>query len=109
DEANVVISATHTHAAGSNISWYTLFNLFNGVTGFDELHYDIVVHGIADSIVDAYKNRQPATVSFAADEVKGAAFNRSSIAYNENADASDFDANVDEQMSLLRFDTIEGE
>src|SRR5690606_5144087 len=50
-DANVMISATHTHAAGSNISWYTLFNLFNGVTGFDELHYDIVVNGITDSII----------------------------------------------------------
>ncbi len=108
-DGNVLVSATHTHAAGTNTSWYTLFNLFNGVAGFDPLHYSVVVQGITDSIVEAYESRQPASISFAQGPVNDAAFNRSSLAYNQNVDADMFDSNVDGRMSLLRFETLEGE
>jgi neutral ceramidase len=105
---NVMISATHTHAATSNISWYTLFNLFNGVTGFDTLHYEVVVRGITQSIVDAYNNRQAATIKSASGMVPGGAYNRSTLAYLQNMDIADYPANVDERMTLLRFDGVDG-
>ncbi|MCB1165894.1 MAG: neutral/alkaline non-lysosomal ceramidase N-terminal domain-containing protein [Leptospiraceae bacterium] len=106
--SNVMVSATHTHAATSNHSWYTLFNLFNGVTGFDRLHYQVVVNGIANSIERAYDNRRAAVIKIATGIVEGAAHNRSSIAYSENPDAADYDSNVDKTMTLLRFDGTDG-
>ncbi len=109
DEKNVMVSATHTHAATSNHSWYTLFNLFNGVTGFDELHYHVVVNGIAQSIEEAYDNRQAAVIKFARGPVENGGFNRSTIAYQTNPDAEDFEENIDENMTLLRFDSIDGQ
>lgn len=105
---NVMVSATHTHAATSNISWYTLFNLFNGVTGFDTLHYEVVVRGITQSIVDAYNNREAATIKTASGVVPGGAYNRSTLAYLQNQDIANFTANVDERMTLLRFDGVDG-
>ncbi|MBI41158.1 MAG: alkaline ceramidase [Leptospiraceae bacterium] len=108
NERNVMVSATHTHAATSNHSWYTLFNLFNGVTGFDELHYYVVVNGIAQSIKEAYDNRQAAVIKFARGPVEDGGFNRSTIAYDTNPDAADYDENVDENMTLLRFDSVSG-
>ena len=108
NERNVMVSATHTHAATSNHSWYTLFNLFNGVTGFDELHYYVVVNGIAQSIKEAYDNRQAAVIKFARGPVEDGGFNRSTTAYDTNPDAADYDENVDENMTLLRFDSVSG-
>ncbi len=108
DTENVMLTATHTHAATSNISWYTLFNLFNGVTGFDELHYEVVVRGITQSIIDAYNNRQAASIQYASGTVSNAAYNRSSIAYDQNSDAGSFSDNVDAEMTLLRFDALDG-
>ncbi len=104
-----MVSATHTHAATSNHSWYTLFNLFNGVTGFDELHYHVVVNGIAQSIEEAYDNRQAAVIKFARGPVENGGFNRSTIAYQTNPDAEDYPENIDENMTLLRFDSIDGQ
>lgn len=106
---NVMVSATHTHAATANISWYTLFNLFAGVVGFDRLHYEVVVRGITQSIIDAYNDRQAATIKRATGLVPNGAYNRSSIAYNQNADAGDFASNIDERMTLLRFDALDGQ
>ncbi|AJQ94333.1 neutral/alkaline non-lysosomal ceramidase N-terminal domain-containing protein [Gynuella sunshinyii] len=108
DDSNVLLSATHTHSATSNTSWYTLFNLFNGVIGFDRLHYQVVVEGITRSIIDAYDARRPATIRYAEGEVINGVYNRSSLAYGENHDADQFASNVDNHMRLLRFDGLDG-
>ncbi|HTU61612.1 MAG TPA: neutral/alkaline non-lysosomal ceramidase N-terminal domain-containing protein, partial [Polyangiales bacterium] len=96
---NVLLSATHTHAAPSNISWYTLFNLFNGVVGFDPLHYQLVVDGIARAIEQAYDARKPATIKLAQGRLEAAAFNRSLPAYQANQDATMFERDVDDTMT----------
>jgi neutral ceramidase len=106
--SNVLVSATHTHSAPSNVSWYTLFNLFNGVVGFDAAHYELLVDGIAASIERAYESRRPALIKFAQGTVEEAAFNRSLPAYAANQDAQEFDSDVDKTMTLLRFDTPDG-
>lgn len=105
---NVLIAATHTHAATSNTSWYTLYNLFNGVTGFDELHYEVVVSGIADSIKRAYDTRQAAVIKLGRATLTDAAYNRSNLAYLENPDAEEYTADTDTRMTLLRFETTDG-
>ncbi|VUD59327.1 Neutral ceramidase [Thalassocella blandensis] len=108
NEKNILLSATHTHASGSNISWYTLFNLFNGVVGFDRLHYQVVVNGISASIIEAYHQRQDATIRYAQGAVIEGSYNRSSLAYQQNHDADQFMEDTDNRMRLLRFDTLQG-
>ncbi|TGK09744.1 alkaline ceramidase [Leptospira selangorensis] len=105
---NVLLFATHTHSAPSNISWYTLFNLFNGVVGFDKVHYNIVVNGIADSIKAAYNNRREARIKFASGNLSNFANNRSSAAYAWNLDKTNYSSNINETMSLLRFEGTDG-
>lgn len=101
---NVMLTATHGHSAPSNLSWYTLFNLFNGVVGFDDLHYRTVVRGIADAIKKAHANLAPATIKLASGQIPQAAHNRSSLAYLQNFDADQYDKQVDDTMVLLRLD-----
>lgn len=108
NEKNIMLSATHTHAAGSNISWYTLFNLFNGVVGFDRLHYQVVVNGITDSIINAYLKQQPAEIKYGEGNVAEGGYNRSSLAYLKNHDIEDYMENIDRRMRLLRFDNLDG-
>lgn len=106
---NVMLSATHTHSATSNTSWYTLFNLFNGVIGFDKLNYEVVVRGITKSILEAYEKRKPGTLGYGEIQVPGGSHNRSLLAYLKNVDADQFTTSVDETLRMVRFDSIAGE
>src|SRR5262249_18599251 len=101
---NVMLTATHGHSAPSNLSWYTLFNLFNGVVGFDELHYRTVVRGITDAIKKAHANLTLATIKVASAHLPQAVHNRSSLAYAQNFDAAQYAQPVDDGMTLLRLD-----
>lgn len=105
---NVVLFSTHSHSAPSNISWYTLFNLFNGVVGFDKVHYNIVVNGTVEAIKAAYNSRKEARIKFASGSLTGAIYNRSSAAYAWNLDKANYPKNVEETMSLLRFEAKDG-
>lgn len=108
NDSNVMIVGTHDHAAPSNISFRTLYNLANGVVGFDQLNYDIVVNGIVDGIVKAYEQRRAATIAIARGHVPNASFNRSLPAYLVNPDASSYAASVDDSMTLLRINGTDG-
>lgn len=107
-EENVMIAATHCHSAPSNVSWYPLYDLINGVPGYDALYYKIVVQGIADAIENAHGSLRPGTVKIASGDVENAVYNRSKDAYDTNHDADEFDTNVNEQMILLRFEGEDG-
>lgn len=108
DATTVMLSGTHDHSAPSNISFRTLYNLFNGVVGFDSLNYDVVVDGIVDAIVRAHTARRSATIRVATGRVPNAAHNRSRAAYLANPDAADYASDVDDTMTLLRFDATSG-
>ncbi|PJZ28833.1 neutral/alkaline non-lysosomal ceramidase N-terminal domain-containing protein [Leptospira kmetyi] len=108
NQENVVLFATHTHSAPSNTSWYTLFNLFNGVVGFDKVHYNILINGITEAIKAAYNQRREARIRFASGILVGAAHNRSSAAYEWNGDKSNYSKNIEETMTLLRFEATDG-
>jgi neutral ceramidase len=105
---NVMLSATHTHAAPSNTSWRTLFNAFNGVIGFDEVHYNIVVNGIVEAIKKAHAAKEPGRIKFARGRVENGAYNRSLAAYSANADAGNYDNDVDDAMTVLRLEGNDG-
>ena len=42
DDANLLVAATHDHAAPTNVGFRTLYNMANGVKGFDSLNYDVI-------------------------------------------------------------------
>ena len=107
NDRNIMMMATHTHAAPSNVSWYFLYNAFNGVQGFDELHWQILTDQITQSIISADANLQPGFVRYADTLVEGAAYNRSSIAYDRNWDRNQYESNVDRRMRSLIFETLD--
>ena len=105
---NVMLAATHCHSAPSNVSWYPLYDDINGVPGFDDLYYKIIVQGIADAIQKAHNSLKPGYVEISAGDLDSAAYNRSSEAYSWNVDASDYPENINKEMVLLRFEGTDG-
>lgn len=110
-EENTMISATHCHSSGSNTSWYYLYDLINGVPGYDDEATDIVVQGIADSIEEADKDLAPGSVTLSYADTDIESYNRSLAAaewnVNYKTDAkTDFEAaydSVSHEMSVLSF------
>lgn len=107
-EQNVMLAATHCHSAPSNVSWYPLYDLVNGVPGYDDLYYEIAVQGIADAIEKAHDSLQPGCVKIAEGDIENAVYNRSVEAYSWNIDAENYSKNINTEMVLLRFEGTDG-
>jgi neutral ceramidase len=116
---NIMIGPTHTHSAPSNISWYTMYNAYNGVIGFDPLHFEAVVKGITESIIRAHESLSPGRIyvsSGTVDEeepldtgrIITIPYNRSLAAYEQNTDKDLYPDSVDRTMTLLRFEDTNG-
>ncbi len=111
-EQNTMLSATHCHASTSNVSWYGLYDLVNGVPGYDEDSYKIIVKGIADAIENADKNLAPGSVKLSYAKTDIHSYNRSLDAakWDINYDASKFKDDLDavantpdKEMSVISF------
>ena len=100
---NVVISATHTHA-GPRGYWQSRTD-----TGLDGGHYpehfDAIVTGITESIVQAHDDLQPGNILISKGRVADAGVNRSAIAYQENpqSERDRYSENINNAMTLLKF------
>ena len=107
-EENVVLSATHTHSGPGGFSHYALYNLT--ILGYDKQNFDAIVNGIYNSVVRAHNNLSDSTIKINSGDVLGAAFNRSSKAYDKNpgAERSRYTDNVDRGMTLLKFQQLNG-
>lgn len=112
NEQNVMLSATHCHSSTSNVSWYALYDLVNGVPGYDDESYNVIVKGIADAIENAHNDLASGSVSLAYDDTDIESYNRSlnaakwNVNYNASKYSSEFDAatrTVSKEMALLRF------
>lgn len=113
NDNNTMISATHCHSSSSNVSWFPLYSLVNGVPGFDEGSYQIIVKGIADAIEQADKDLAPGKVTLYYGDTKIENFNRSldasrwNVNYEEMyGNLSDLEAvvsTVTKEMSVLSF------
>lgn len=95
-EENVMLAATHCHSSTSNTSWFALYDLINGVPGYDDESYKIIVKGIADAIAEAYESRVEGTVSLVYGETDIEASNRSADAFLSNINASDYGYEINE-------------
>jgi neutral ceramidase len=114
---NVVISATHTHAAIQGYTHYVWLNLSGAFDapdhqGFDRDNFNAIVGGITDAIVaaDQQANSTTGTIRIGAGAFDSKlSFNRSMAAYNLNPAAERVgQPEVDREMTLLRFDSSDG-
>jgi neutral ceramidase len=114
---NVLVSATHTHAAIQGYTHYVWMNLAgmqdtSDHQGFDRDNFDAIVNGITEAIVDADKeaDHTKGTIRIGAGTVDSRlSFNRSIAAYNLNSAAERAGLpEVDRTMTLLRFDSSDG-
>ena len=107
DNTNVCISGTHTHSAPAGFLSHTIFQVTS--LGFVHQAYEAYANGIAQAIIRANSNLQPAKVFLNVEKLRNANINRSPTAYTYNpaeeraryADEGDTDKN----MTLLKIVT----
>jgi neutral ceramidase len=107
-DANVMISATHTHSGPGGHSHYALYNL--SILGFDPQGFEAIVEGIYQSVIRAHDNVTPGTIRMASGQLLNASFNRSPLAYAENppTERAAYAHDTDKQMTVLRLDESNG-
>ena len=111
NEQNTMIAATHAHSSTSNTSWYALYDLINGVPGYDDESYDVICIGIADAIEEATNNLAKGSVTLAYGNTDIDTYNRSLLAARANKnykssaknDTQESWSSVSKEMSLLVF------
>ncbi|WP_449222345.1 neutral/alkaline ceramidase [Sulfidibacter corallicola] len=101
---NVILSATHTHAAPGGTSHYAAPNITT--YGFIRENYEVVVDGIVASIEQAHYDLKPGRILIDEGIVEGGGVNRSPDAYLRNPaeERARYDGNTDKTMTLLRFE-----
>lgn len=107
-DENVLITATHQHSGPGGYSTYTLYNL--SILGFDRKNFDTIVDGIVAAIDRAQDNMAPAQIKIARGQLPGVSFNRSPQSYllNPESERLRYTGDVDTEMTLVRFDTLDG-
>jgi neutral ceramidase len=108
-DENILLTAQHTH---SNIGGYSHYPFYNfTIPGFIPEIFDNIVSGIVNSVMQAEKNLQPATIELQLgifEKDVPVAFNRSIKAYNANPDVEKVNENenfkaVDRNVTQLLF------
>ena len=102
---NLCISGTHTHSAPAGFLTHTIFQVTS--LGFVKQSYDAFATGIAQSIIRAHNNLQPARVYLGRGKLQDANINRSPTAYTFNPAAERKrwadEGDTDKDMTLLKF------
>ncbi|MEY9859477.1 neutral ceramidase [Catenulispora sp. GAS73] len=100
-EANVVITATHTHCGPGGYSYHAVYNSNTG--GFRPRTFRAIVDGIVEAARRAIADLQPATLRLNRGELHKASANRSRRAFDRNpsADKAVFPDAVDPATTLL--------
>jgi len=101
-EQNVVLSATHTHAAVGGQSHYALYDIT--ILGFIQQAYDAQVEGIFASIEKAHNDLQPGYILINQGDLANASYNRSIEAYNNNplAERTKYGSEIQKPMTILK-------
>ncbi len=116
NEAELMLTAQHTHSAPGGFSHYPFYTFTT--PGFRKEIFECYVKAIVNSIVEAIDNLQEGTIHFSTGKFKdnvGVAWNRSITAYNENKDIDKVNVDkdehlaVDRNMYLLSFKDAKGE
>jgi neutral ceramidase len=103
NKGNVVLSATHTHAAAGGQSHYALYDIT--ILGHIEQAYDAQVDGIVAAIEEAHNNLQPGYILINKGDLTDASYNRSLPAYENNPqdELAHYDSNIQPEMTVLKF------
>jgi len=103
NRGNVVLSATHTHAAAGGQSHYALYDIT--IMGHIEQAYDAQVDGILAAIEEAHNNLQPGYILINKGDLTDASYNRSLPAYENNpqAELTQYNSNIQPEMTVLKF------
>jgi len=106
--ANVILTATHTHAAPGGF-WHAGVGTPFGSPLHAE-YFEVIAKEIVESIRQAHTTLQPGNVLIGQGEVPDAGANRSLVAYMKNPaeERAKYDSNTDTTMTLLRFETAAG-
>ena len=101
-EENVVLSATHTHAAVGGQSHYGLYDITT--LGFIDQAYRAQVDGIVASIVMAHNDLKPGYILLNKGDLENASYNRSSPAYANNPaiERNKYVGDIQKEMILLK-------
>lgn len=102
-ENNVAISGIHTHSGPGGYLQYIVYIVTS--LGFVRQSFDALVNGIEQTIIQAHDNLRPGSVYVNKGEILNAGINRSPSAYLNNpaAERSKYKADVDQEMTLLKF------
>lgn len=102
-EQNVLLNATHTHAACGGDSHYAAYDL--ATLGFQEQAFNAVVDGITEAIGKAHDDLRPGALALGRAELTDASVNRSRSAFELNPaqDTQHFPQAVDPAVTVLRF------
>ncbi|HNL09190.1 MAG TPA: neutral/alkaline ceramidase [Turneriella sp.] len=108
DDRNILLSATHTHSGPGGYSHHFLYNVTT--KGFIPQNFEAIVEGIYQSIRRAHRNLEPGTIRMARGPVEGYGFNRATRPYSMNpqAERDKYSSDLDKEMTLLRFDALDG-
>lgn len=100
--ANVMLTATHTHAGPGGYSHHLLYNLTT--LGFHKKTFDAVTDGIVEAVVRAHEDLAPSRLTLTHGELKDSSVNRSREAFERNpAEVKrHFPDAIDPQTTLLR-------
>ncbi|KAI9398851.1 hypothetical protein POPTR_002G013300v4 [Populus trichocarpa] len=100
---NLAISGIHTHAGPGGYLQYLLYHVTS--LGFVQQSFDALVNAIEQSVVQAHENLKPGSVFINTGDVENAGINRSPSAYllNPAEERARYPANVDKEMTLLKF------
>ncbi|MBF2054348.1 MAG: neutral/alkaline non-lysosomal ceramidase N-terminal domain-containing protein [Candidatus Sericytochromatia bacterium] len=114
-EAELLLSAQHTHSGPGGYSHYAFYNMT--VPGFQPAVFEAIVKSFVSSILAAERALAPARLAFAAApfaEHLDVAFNRSLPAYNQNPENTPLRPEqthlaIDRNMYLLRISSPTGQ
>lgn len=100
---NVILAATHTHAAPGGFHHYIDAGPLGG--GFYRQCFDALADGVAESILAADADLKPGKILLSHGDVEGAGVNRSRVAYMNNPaeERAKYANDVDTSMLLLKF------
>lgn len=80
--ANLMLSATHTHAGPGGYAHHALYNITT--LGFHPQNFQLIAMGIARSLIKAYRQREKGQLWVDRSELFGLQYNRSPEAYAAN-------------------------
>jgi neutral ceramidase len=107
EAASILIAGTHTHSGPGNYFGSEFYNRFaSNVAGFDDVFFEFLAGRIADAVMAACKNSQPARIGVGATEVWNATRNRSILAHRKNPGAQErsiYEA-VNHLLHMIRID-----